>query len=109
MLRAAALLLLALATPAAAAAEFRVEEVRSAAEAPVSSLKPGTVLLSEPKSGELADPVTGLLRFEDWARTRPAQKRLLSLYPDYVEPTINVTVHGVSKPYKEKLHIYVAA
>jgi hypothetical protein len=108
MLRAAALLLLALATPAAAAAEFRVEEVRSAAEAPVSSLKPGTVLLSEPKSGELADPVTGLLRFEDWARTRPAQKRLLSLYPDYVEPTINVTVHGVSKPYKEKLHIYVA-
>jgi hypothetical protein len=41
-------------------------------------------------------------------RISPLQKRLLSLYESYVEPTINVTVHGVTKPYKEKLHVYVA-
>jgi hypothetical protein len=107
-LAASALLLLALAAPAAAAAEFRVEEARSAAEVAPGALKPGIVVVSDPKGSELADPVTGLLRFEDWARARPAQRRLLSLYPDYVEPTINVSVHGVTKPYKEKLHVYVA-
>ena len=41
-------------------------------------------------------------------RISPVQKRLLSLYESYIEPTINVTVHGVTKPYKEKLHVYVA-
>jgi hypothetical protein len=35
-------------------------------------------------------------------------KQALSLYPAYAEPTINVTVHGITKPYKEKLHMYVA-
>ncbi len=104
---AAALVLLALAAPAAAQ-EFRVEEARSAAEVAPAALKPGVVVVSDPKGSDLADPVTGLLRFEDWARARPAQKRLLALHPAYAEPTINVSVHGVTKPYKEKLHMYVA-
>ncbi len=101
-------LALALAGPAAAAQEFRIEEARSAAAVAPAALKPGVVVVSDPKGSELADPVTGLLRFEDWARARPAQKRHLSLHPGYVEPTINVNVHGVTKPYKEKLHVYVA-
>lgn len=104
---AAALVLLALAAPAAAQ-EFRVEEARSAAEVAPAALKPGVVVVSDPKGSDLADPVTGLLRFEDWARARPAQKRLLALHPAYAEPTINVSIHGVTKPYKEKLHVYVA-
>jgi len=52
--------------------------------------------------------VTGLIRFEDWARARSLHKQALSLYPAYVEPTIPVTVHGVPKRYKETLHMYVA-
>ncbi len=87
---------------------YRLEEARSAAAVRPEALKPGVVAVSDGRGGEGADPVTGLLRFEDWARLRPAQKRLLALHPAYDEPTINVTVNGVTKPYKEKLHVYVA-
>lgn len=100
-------LLACLAVPVSAAAEeFRVEEL--AAIASVATLKPKTIAFTDYRNDELADAGTGLLRFEDWARARPIQKQLLSLFPSYVEPTISVTVHGVTKPYKEKLHMYVA-
>jgi hypothetical protein len=35
------------------------------------------------------------------------QKQFLSPFPDYREPTIRVTVNGITKPYTEKLHMYV--
>jgi hypothetical protein len=89
-----------------AAEDFRVEDVASLAE--VAQLKPKVVAFRDQQRDGLGDPATGLIRFEDWARARPTQKQLLSLYPDYAEPTINVTVHGITKPYKEKLHVYVA-
>jgi hypothetical protein len=89
-----------------AAQEFRIEEVPSVAD--VAQPKPGTIAFSDQPGGGLADPVTGLIRFEDWTRARPLHKQALSLYPAYAEPTINVTVHGITKPYKEKLHMYVA-
>ena len=38
----------------------------------------------------------------------PIQKRFLSPYPDYVEPTDNVVVDGVTKPVKESLYMYLA-
>jgi hypothetical protein len=88
-----------------AAQEFRIEEVPSIAAA---QPKPKTIVFSDEHGGGLADPVTGLVRFEDWARARPLHKQALSLYPAYAEPVINVTVHGVTKPYREKLHMYVA-
>ena len=93
-----------LAQSGARAVEWRVEE-RSAA---AGEAKPGTIAFDDHRKDPLADPATGLIRFEDWARSRPVQKRLLSLYPSYAEPTIEVTVNGLTKPYKEKLHIYVA-
>jgi hypothetical protein len=92
--------------PATAAAEFRTEDVGSLPAA--AQMKPKVVAISDHRGDDLADPVTGLLRFEDWARAKPVQKQLLSLFPAYGEPTINVTVHGITKPYKEKLHVYVA-
>ena len=95
-----------LAAPSATAQEFRTEDVASLPD--VAQLKPKVVAISDHRDDDLADAATGLIRFEDWARARPLQKQLLSLYPTYVEPTINVTVHGVTKPYKEKLHMYVA-
>jgi hypothetical protein len=102
-----ALLAACLAVPVSATAEeFRVEEITASVN--VASLKPRTIAFTDYRNDELADAVTGLVRFEDWARVRPIQKQLLSLFPSYVEPTINVTVHGVTKPYKEKLHMYVA-
>ena len=92
----------------AARAEFRVEDVKSLAAASAGPAK-DTILFSDVQGSELVDKTTGLIKFEDWASSRPVEKRLLSLYPAYVEPTINVSVNGVSRPYKEKLHVYVAA
>jgi hypothetical protein len=99
------LAVLAAAATNAAAQEFRIEDVASLADAAL--LKPRTIAFTD-QAKDIADPITGLIRFEDWARARPLQKQLLSLYPAYVEPTINVTVHGTTKPYTEKLHVYVA-
>jgi hypothetical protein len=101
-----ALALLSSLSAGSAAQEFRIEEAASLAGA--AQLKPRTIAFSDQPGDGLADPVTGLVRFEDWARARPAHKQALSLYPAYAEPTINVTVHGITKPYKEKLHMYVA-
>jgi hypothetical protein len=35
------------------------------------------------------------------------QKQFLGPFPSYMEPTIKVSVHGITKSYKEKLHMYV--
>lgn len=106
-LAASVLALLAL-PPATAAEEPRIREAASLAAVPPAQLPPKTVLFVEPKPGGLGDPVTGLIRFEDWDKARPLDRRLLSLHPAYEEPTVTVTVNGVTKPYKKKLHIYVA-
>jgi hypothetical protein len=97
---------LGLALPGRAAEDFRIEEVASVVT--VAKQASRTIAFSDQPAEGLADSVTGLIRFEDWSRSRPLHKQALSLYPAYVEPTINVTVHGITKPYKEKLHIYVA-
>ena len=73
-----------------------------------AEIAPRTIIFSDHKGDELADPGTGLVRFEDWERARPLQKQLLALHPGYVEPTVSVTLNGVTKPYKKKLHMYVA-
>jgi hypothetical protein len=102
-----ALFALAAAGPLAAQ-EFRLQEVPSAAATAPAQVAPRTIVFSDHKGDEFADPATGLIRFEDWERARPLQKRLLALHPAYVEPTVNVTINGVTKPYKKKLHMYVA-
>jgi hypothetical protein len=104
----AALVLLAASVGLAPAAqELRVKDGVPVTALPPAQLDADTVAFND-RPGELADPVTGLVRFEDWERTKPLQKQLLSLYPGYVEPTLNVTLHGVTKPYKKKLQVYVA-
>ena len=107
--RRALLVALALALTAsgvsAGAEEFRIEEVASLATA---QLKPNVIAFTDHRKDDIADPATGLIRFEDWARLRPTQKQLLGLYPGYVEPTVEVTVGGVTKPQIEKLQMYVA-
>lgn len=97
-----------LSVSAASAQEFTIVEVPSIATLSSSDVKPKTVAFTDHRKDELADPGTGLIRFEDWARARPLQKQLLSLYPGYVEPTLNVARNGVTKPHKEKLYMYVA-
>jgi hypothetical protein len=91
-----------------ALAEFRIEDVPSVTSVPPSQLKVNTILFSDRSGGKSIEAETGLIRFEDWARENPQQKRYLSPFPDYAEPNIKVSVHGIVKPYTEKLHMYVA-
>src|ERR1700676_125044 len=93
-------------TSLAHADDFRIAEVR-ALPAP-AALKPHIVAFTDHHDDELADPVTGLIAFEEWARSRPLHKQFLSPYPSYAEPMVTVTLNGVAKPVKEKLHIYEA-
>jgi hypothetical protein len=88
--------------------EFKIKEVASVAALPISQLAPGTIAFADHKADPLAQPETGLLKFEDWDRTRPLEKELLALWPSYVEPTQIVTVSGVKRQVKRKLHVYVA-
>src|SRR5262245_2834646 len=88
--------------------EFRIAEVRSLAAADVTALQPHAIAFTDHHEDALADPSTGLIRFEDWAQAMPAQRQFLALYPSFVEPTIDLVEDGITKPHKEKLHVYVA-
>ena len=87
--------------------EFRIAEVTSVAGLDVDQLKPQAIAFVDRPSEELIDPDAGLIRFEDWAQSRPLEKQFLSPFPSYLEPTVEITVDGVRKRFKEKLHMYV--
>ena len=89
------------------AQEFRIEEATSLAALAVEGLKPKTIAFVDRPSDELIDPDVGLIRFEDWAQARPVEKQFLTPFPSYLEPTVEATVDGVRKRFKEKLHMYV--
>lgn len=91
----------------AAAEEFRIEEVPSVTAVSPARVKSRTIVFSDQRNDKLTDVGTGLIRFEDWVRERPVQKQFLGLFPNYSEPTIKVSVHGIPKTYTEKLHMYV--
>lgn len=101
------LCLLALSTCAsfAHAAEFAVVEVPSAADTPEP--KPLVIAFSELRDSDASSPA-GLISFETWAQTQPVEKQFLSPYPNYAEPTANITVDGVTRLAQEKLRMYVA-
>jgi hypothetical protein len=89
------------------AQEFAITEVTSPAGLAVDQLKPRTIAFTDRPSEELIDPEAGLIRFEDWAQARPVEKQFLTPFPSYLEPNVEVTVDGVRKRFKEKLHMYV--
>jgi hypothetical protein len=89
------------------AQEFRIEEATSLAALAIDALKPKTIAFVDRPSDELIDPDVGLIRFEDWAQAKPLEKQFLTPFPSYLEPTVEATVDGVRKRFKEKLHMYV--
>ncbi len=92
----------------AGAQEFTVEDVPSATALPLAQMKPHTIVFSDHRNEELALKDTGMIRFDDWERARPLQKQFLNLFPGYAEPMVTVTRNGITKRYKERLHVYVA-
>jgi hypothetical protein len=92
-----------------AAQEFKIADVTALAGLAVDQLKPKTIIFIDKPADETIDPEAGLVRFEDWAQSRPLQKQFLSPFPSYAEPMVETTVDGVRKRFKEKLNMYVAA
>ena len=93
---------------AAQAQGFRLEEVPSVALQATARLAPGTIIFSDHTQSSKNDPTAGLVHFDEWARTSPAQKQNLALFPCYAEPVLSKKVGGVTHTYKDKLTMYVA-
>ena len=93
---------------AASAEDFRIEEVGSPPNFDVARLKPGMIAFSD--GADSAAAVANLIAFADWTQTLPAQKKFLSLYPAYAEPTITkaASADAPASPVLEKLNVYVA-
>jgi hypothetical protein len=101
-------LVLPLALPLGAAAqEFQLQEMPALPPLSAGPLPPRTIVFTDHRKDELVDPVTGLIHFADWARARPQQKQLLSLFPSYDEPPVPGP-EAPSKARKRRLHVYVA-
>ena len=92
----------------AGAEEFRIEDVGSPPNWDVAALKPGTIAFSDGAAS--ASAAANLIAFTEWGRTLPAQKKFLSLYPAFAEPTITkaASADAPAGPVLEKLEMYVA-
>ncbi len=95
---------------AAGAQDFRVEDVAGAGNFSLAQLKPGTIAFSDQQSSAAGGDATKLIGFAEWARKQPAQKKFLSLFPGYTEPTVTkvASAGATSAPVTEKLTMYVA-
>jgi hypothetical protein len=87
------------------ALDFHVEDMGPPKSWTLAQLKPGVIAFYD-KGGE--GSTSELVRFEDWARTRPAQKKFLSLFPSYVEPATTRPASANSEPGSGKVYMYVA-
>jgi hypothetical protein len=92
----------------ARAEEFRIEDAGSPPNWDVATLKPGTIAFSDGAAN--ASGAANLITFTEWGRTLPAQRKFLSLYPAYAEPTITkaASADTPAGPVLEKLDMYVA-
>jgi hypothetical protein len=94
---------------AACAQDFRIDDAGPAKDFDVAQLKPGVILFSDQQGGDSAG-APNLIRFADWAKEHPAQKKFLALFPGYSEPTVTkvASAGGAAGPVLEKLTMYVA-
>ena len=92
----------------ARAEEFRIDDAGSPPNWEVAALKPGTIAFSD--GAVSASGGANLIAFTEWGRTLPAQKKFLSLYPAYSEPTVTKAASSDTPagPVLEKLNMYVA-
>jgi hypothetical protein len=89
--------------------DFQLQDVGSLSDLPPGQLRPKTIALADKPPASALDAGTGFMRFEDWGKARPIEQQFLSLYPGYAEPNTDITIDGVKKHYREKLHMYVAS
>src|ERR1700722_1344428 len=92
----------------ACAQDFRIEDSRSLGKANLAQLKPDTVLFNDMRGD--AGGTDNLVPFADWAQANPVQKKFLSFFPSYTEPTIikAASANHPAGPMAEKLVMYIA-
>jgi hypothetical protein len=91
--------------------EFRIDNVSSARKADATRLAAGAIEFSDRTGGAGATSESALMPFDEWANRQPIEKKFLALFPNYVEPVINIedsSAEPAQKPYTEKLYMYVA-
>jgi hypothetical protein len=87
---------------------FRIDEASTPSAWDVAQIKPKTIEFRDQPGDGLPDTGTSLMRFDDWARVQPTQKKFLALFPGYTEPTISKSTNGAAKAVPDKLYIYLA-
>src|ERR1051325_8616810 len=87
---------------------FSLEEAASIADTPIAQIKPRTIVFSDKTAAENEETGGVFMRYEDWAKARPLQQQMLSLYPGYTEPNLDLIIDGAKRRFREKLHMYVA-
>ncbi len=91
-------------------ADFRIDNVSSARTTDATRLAAATIAFSD-HTGGTATSESALIPFDEWASRQPIEKKFLALFPNYVEPVIELEDHAGEtppKPYTEKLYMYVA-
>ena len=109
-IRTAVVLALLVGLPAAAYADdYRIEEAASPQNWDVAQIKPGTIVFSDLGANAKADAKAignaTLTPFVEWGKARPLQKRFLSLFPAYEEPTVPGSEARQEPGYPEALHV----
>jgi hypothetical protein len=69
------------------AQDFKLEQVPSLASVPLDKIKPRTIIFAEQRSENATDAANELVPFAEWKDKQPLQHRLLSLFPDFKEPS----------------------
>ncbi len=103
----AVLVLLAGSAVAADGQDFQVVKVASVAGSAVDQLKPKTIIYNDRQGGETSDE-GAFIPFDEWARSRPLQRKFLSLYPEYTEGTVHRVVDGGKREVKDELQMYIS-
>ncbi len=96
--------------PRAQTVDFHIDNVSSARKTDAARLAAGTIEFSD-RTGPSATSESALTPFDEWAARRPIEKKFLSPFPAYVEPTVNPQDRPgetAQKPYTEKLYMYLA-
>ena len=97
---------LATSVAGAGAQEFQIVKVASVTGSTVDSLKPKTIVFNDHRVDETSDK-GAFIKYEEWARTKPLERRFLSLFPKFSEGMIHRIVDGSKKEMKDELQMYV--
>jgi len=105
-LTAAVLVVLAASVAGATAQGFQIVKVSSVAGSAVGELKPKTIFFNDHRLDDSTDR-GAFIHFDEWARTKPLQKKFLTLFPSFTEGTIHRVIDGSKKEVKDELQMYV--